>query len=143
TICLKCLEKDPARRYASADALAEDLRRFLDGEPILARPTPWWEKTLKWARRRPAAAGLAAVCLLAVAGLAVGGYVQAQREANTAATEAKLKDVALREKTEADAQKDRAERLKDLAEGHFRKACAAVDELLARVGHERLAHEPR
>jgi serine/threonine protein kinase len=65
TICLKCLEKDPSKRYASADALAEDLRRFLEGEPILARPTPWWEKTLKWARRRPAAAMLAQVSTLA------------------------------------------------------------------------------
>ena len=149
-ICLKCLEKDPAARYASADALAEDLRRFLDREPILARPTPWWEKTIKWARRRPAAATTAAVCLLAALGLAAGGYVVAGREAeharleaDNATREAELRDEAVTEKDVADAQRQRAENLQGVAEDHFRKACAAVDALLARVGHERLAYEPR
>ncbi len=65
SICLKCLDKRPGRRYASALALADDLRRFLDGEPIRARPTSLSQRAVKWARRRPAAAlGLALVAFL-------------------------------------------------------------------------------
>ena len=66
-ICLKCLQKDPARRYATAEALAEDLERWLRHEPILARPSSVWERALKWARRHPARAGLLALALLAPA----------------------------------------------------------------------------
>jgi serine/threonine protein kinase/tetratricopeptide (TPR) repeat protein len=68
TICLKCLEKSPAKRYASAAALADDLRRFQNREPILARPASRWERLRKWAARKPALAsliGVAAVALLA------------------------------------------------------------------------------
>src|SRR5262249_52398149 len=66
TICLKCLEKDPSRRYAGAVALADDLRRFLDGHPIEARPTPLWERAWKWGRRRKAVVALLAVSTMAV-----------------------------------------------------------------------------
>jgi tetratricopeptide (TPR) repeat protein len=65
TICLKCLEKDPARRFASASDLADDLRRFVDGEPIRARPTPAWERAWKWGKRRKAVVALLAVSILA------------------------------------------------------------------------------
>jgi WD40 repeat protein/predicted Ser/Thr protein kinase len=61
TICLKCLEKEPRRRYASALALADDLRRFQDGQPIRARPARLGEQAWKWARRRPAVASLLAL----------------------------------------------------------------------------------
>jgi hypothetical protein len=74
TICLKCLHKEPARRYAAAAALAEDLRRFQAGEPIVARPVGAVERGLKWARRRPTAAALAGVAVLALVGGALGGW---------------------------------------------------------------------
>jgi eukaryotic-like serine/threonine-protein kinase len=73
TVCLKCLRKDPGRRYASAADLADDLRRFLDGRPVQARPVGAGERALKWAKRRPAVAALIGISVLAgVALWAVG-----------------------------------------------------------------------
>jgi eukaryotic-like serine/threonine-protein kinase len=72
TVCLKCLEKEPPRRYASADALADDLERWLRHEPILARSVTRLERFGKWVRRRPAIAaltGLALMLLVVVAGV--------------------------------------------------------------------------
>jgi WD40 repeat protein len=70
TICLQCLRKEAGRRYATAAALADDLRRFLDGRPVVARPTPWWERAGKWGRRQPlTAAALTAFVLALVLGI--------------------------------------------------------------------------
>jgi serine/threonine protein kinase/tetratricopeptide (TPR) repeat protein len=66
TICLHCLQKEPARRYATAGELADDLRRFLNREPIMARPTPIWERVWKWCRRRPTHAALLGIVLLLI-----------------------------------------------------------------------------
>jgi serine/threonine-protein kinase len=86
TVCLKCLRKEPHQRYASAAALAEDLERYLAGEPIVARPVGRVERLLKWARRRPAAAGLwPALTLL----LALGVGVAWSRHLDHAAAEAR------------------------------------------------------
>ena len=75
TICLKCLEKDPKRRYASALALAEDLEHWLKHEPIQARRTGLFTRGRKWVRRNPSTAGLIALLVALAAGFGSGQLV--------------------------------------------------------------------
>lgn len=84
TICLTCLRKAPAQRYASAAALADDLRRYLDGRPIHARPTGLVERTVKWVRRKPALA-TAIACLALLTGLVAGGAIWQASESSARA----------------------------------------------------------
>ena len=86
TVCLKCLEKEAGRRYESAAALADDLRRFTEGRPVLARPVGPVERVAKWATRRPAAAAVLAGALLMVVGLGIV-WGRSGRVAALAATE--------------------------------------------------------
>lgn len=74
TICLKCLQKAPLRRYASANDMADDLHRFLNGQPIHARPVGLFEKTIKWGRRRPSEASLVALLIILTTLTVVGGF---------------------------------------------------------------------
>lgn len=154
TICLKALEKDPAKRYATAGEMAEDLRRYLAGEPVLARPTPVYERAWKWARRRPAVAALVSVCVVGVlAVLVLGGlYLDSERRA-AEDRELQQKELAQLEAKEAESQRDRAEKEKELradavrsflrAEKNYNRARGAVDEMLSQVGQDRLAYIPQ
>src|SRR5262249_29048604 len=128
TIGLKCLQKDPARRYESAAALAEDLRRDRGGGPIVARPVGSAERAWRWGKRNPALAGLMAavtVSLLAVAGSALA----VARSAKVAATQYRL--IAQQE-----------ERLRDEAEDRTKAEARAKEELEAGLYFHRitLAH---
>jgi eukaryotic-like serine/threonine-protein kinase len=87
TIALKCLQKEPGKRYDSASSLALDLRRFLDGEPIVARPVPFWERGWRWCRRHPAPAFLSGIIFLITA-LGLAGILWQWEEALKARNEA-------------------------------------------------------
>jgi predicted Ser/Thr protein kinase len=96
TICLTCLLKEPARRYPSADALAEDLGRFVRAEPIAARPSGWDERVRRWCRRNPRFAAMSAVAGLLLVVLAVGSavavYILAASRDRALAAEARRTD---------------------------------------------------
>jgi serine/threonine protein kinase len=129
TICLKCLAKEPLKRYASAGELAEELRRFQAGEPVRAKPVPAWERTLRWAKRQPAAAALLAVSLAAAVSLTGVALLLAkanrsERQQRQAAQDAEWQ--AREQSDEAARQRDRA-----LARRHF--AYGALEELWRQI----------
>jgi tetratricopeptide (TPR) repeat protein len=128
TIVLKAIQKRPGDRYTTAQELADDLERFLKHEPILARRVSSWERGVKWARRRPALAGLLTVSAAALLTLLVGGWVYNVR------LEAALRD--------AREQRTRAEANFERAEANFQEARQAVDKYFKRVSENRLLQVP-
>ena len=127
TICLKCLSKEPARRYASAEALAEDLRRFLADEPVQARPVGRLERAVKWARRRPTAAALLGVTVLALVALVVlsANLVVARSDADEKRKDAEQqKGIAVAQKQEAQREAAKAEKASDYLVSVFELADA-------------------
>ena len=119
TICLKCLAKDPRRRYRSAEELAEDLERWLAGDPIQARRHGAGERLMKWTRRRPALAAL--VLVSSGAGLTmVGGGLWYNAQLRTALQAVQAREQDLRR------ERDAAEKARDVALGNFRLARSSL-----------------
>jgi WD40 repeat protein len=140
TICLKCLEKDPQRRYRSAEALAEDLEHWLAGEPIQARPSNAWQRTVKWVRRRPAIAALSlGIALITVLGFVLVSWKWLEADANAreaaenATLHKKAADDATAARKTADERRKEAEDAREHAEGllYFNGIASADQSLLA------------
>jgi tetratricopeptide (TPR) repeat protein/tRNA A-37 threonylcarbamoyl transferase component Bud32 len=121
TICLKAMAREPGRRYPTAGELAEDLRRYLRGEAVRARPAGRVEKLWRWCRRKPALAGMAAALVLVL----LGGLVSS---------------TALWLRAEANYRE--AGRQQQIADDNFRQARQAVDSCLALVNEDEMLEQP-
>ncbi len=137
TVCLKCLQKDPAKRYRDAGALAEDLQRFLDGRPVQARPVGVPERLARWCRRNPRIAALmATVAALLVTVTAVSSYAAVSlKRLNGQLEEANQAESAARD--EAQTNEREAIKARDL------EAEALKKESEAREGREARHARPR
>lgn len=109
TICLRCLQKEPGKRYGSAAALAEDLRRFQSGEPILARPVGRLERSWRWCRRNPALAASLLLLVLSLVGGVTGIVVKGLEAIENAKIAKENEEYAEKQKTDAITQKEKAE----------------------------------
>jgi serine/threonine-protein kinase len=148
TICLKCLQKEPARRYANCFELAEDLHRFVAGEPILARPVGNVERLWRWCRRNPKLAAATAASLLLLLVVSVGSTwaaIMIRAEKNRAeqnALKAKANErIAQQRKVLAEENEQKARASEKLAEGQAELALSTLRLLIGKV-QSQLRKEP-
>jgi serine/threonine protein kinase len=139
TICLKCLHKNPHKRYATAEDLAQDLRRFGEGQPIQARPTPVWERAVKWARRRPTAAALVGVITLAALALLVVGVWSNRALVEAAQREHRKAEEANSQRAAAEKERKHAAAQQALAAAHLQNALDLLEPLSLLISGDYLA----
>jgi eukaryotic-like serine/threonine-protein kinase len=135
TVCLKCLEKEPGRRYQTAAELADDLRRFLDGLPVTARRVSTIGRARRWARRNPMIAGLAAgLALVLVAGTIVSTTFAIRAHNYSVAAHEELEENNRLRKHEAETMKKLFLYLKDRPEMLQSPMCDILDKFRAENG---------
>jgi len=142
TICLKCLEKEPARRYAGCGDLAEDLRRWLDGEPIRARRLSWKERLWRWAKKNPALAATGTLAAGAVLWVVVVQTINAetQRRLNSdlsrsnrdleSANASLVAETAAKEKANRELRDETAAKIYQLRMGLYSQAIPRAEQAL-------------
>ncbi len=156
TICMKCLEKEPEKRYASAQELAAELQRFINGEPIMARPVTRVERAWRWAKRKPVIAGLSATAALLAGILMIGGpavalVINQQKSAIATAKQAaddnalkaqKAQGVAELNEKRAEENAEEAKKNAEAAQQQQMQAIDAIKSLVFQVQRE-MTDRPR
>ena len=127
TICLKCLQKDMGKRYGSARLLADDLRRFLSDEPILARPVSNWERLTRWCRRNPRVAALVGTVAILLIVVACGSLAFAYRLSEEKARTEEQKQIAERNAASEKSAREEADQNAKLAERRAQEALQAQE----------------
>jgi serine/threonine protein kinase len=141
TICLKCLQKEPAKRYANCFELAEDLRRFQAGEPILARPIGQTERLWRWCKRNPRLAGMiSTISILLVTGFVGSTWaaVTIRQERNQKETE---RQAAVTAREEADAARKLAQQNELVANSQAELSLETIGMLIKKVQRQ-LSKDP-
>ena len=148
TVCLKCLEKTPEARYQSAADLADDLSRFINGEPVRARPISKLNRAWRWCRKNKLIASLSTVLAMLLLGLSIGGPIVAMQQATLAKSEATAREKAVESgkqlqvayrKTEKARQNEAAERSR--AERETAKAQRQIARLRVMQGTRSMAED--